>query len=59
MAMKKSGIMSKMAQPTFNAAAYAVNGLLKAEVQELKDAFDVLDTNNSSKLEANGIPCPN
>ena len=48
--MKKSGIASKLAQPSFNPAAFAVNGLQKSEVQELKDAFDVLDTNSSSKI---------
>ena len=50
--MKKSGIQHATAN--FDASKYAVNGLQVSEVQELKDAFDLLDVHKTSKIEPNG-----
>ena len=49
--MKRSGVKSKI---NFDASIYAVNGLQKSEVLELKDAFDLLDVQKSNKIEPSG-----
>ena len=38
----------------FDATPYAVNGLQKSEVQELKDAFNILDPNGTGKIDQSG-----
>lgn len=49
--MKKSSIAGKNVYHAFDASAYAVNGVTKEDVQELKDAFDLLDPNNTGKID--------
>lgn len=53
--MKKSGNL-KPTYEVFNADAYLPTGITKAEVLELKDAFDLLDSSGSGKLDPNGMP---
>lgn len=51
MSMKKSSIAGKNVYHAFDASAYTVNGVTKEDVQELKDAFDLLDPNNTGKID--------
>lgn len=51
--MKKSQ-MGPRSYQAFDPTPFAVNGLTRAEVLELKDAFDLLDVNGAGKLEVSG-----
>ena len=49
--MKKSNIGGKNVYHAFDAGAYVTNGVTREDVQELKDAFDLLDPNGTGKLD--------
>ena len=53
MTMKKSGAQGRQTYQIFDAVSYAINGLTKNEVLELKDAFDLLDPQFTGKIDAN------
>lgn len=54
--MKRSGNPPKQIQEIFNPEPYLVSGITKAEVLELKDAFDLLDSSGTGKLDPSGFP---
>lgn len=49
--MKKSQQINKTASQTFDPTPYIVNGLSKSDVLQIKDAFDLLDTSGSGKID--------
>ena len=51
--MKKSQQNGKYNLQAFDPTPYVVNGLSKADVLEIKDAFDLLDTSGSGTLDPN------
>ncbi len=51
--MKKSSQGSKI-HHVFDPVPYVSQGLSKNEVLEIKDAFDLLDPNNTGKIDPNG-----
>lgn len=48
--MKKSG-NQKVVYEAFSPDAYLASGISKAEILELKDAFDLLDSTGTGKLD--------
>lgn len=51
--MKRSD-KQKPVYEVFSADSYASTGIPKGEILELKDAFDLLDTSSTGKIDANG-----
>ena len=49
--MKKSQQGGKTYYQAFDAGAYAINGLSRADVLEIKDAFDLIDTGSTGKID--------
>lgn len=50
--MKRSQQIVKTTSQAFDPTPYAVNGLSKSDVLEIKEAFDLLDTSASGKIDA-------
>lgn len=55
--MKKSS-NQKMVYEAFSPDAYLSTGIARAEILELKDAFDLLDSTGSGKLDPAGTFLP-
>ena len=51
--MKKSQQISKNTTHLFDPNTYIVNGLSKSDVLQIKDAFDLLVTSGTGKIDAN------
>ncbi len=52
--MKKSN-HQKAVYEVFSVDAYLSTGIPKSEILELKDAFDLLDSTSTGKIDANGL----
>lgn len=53
--MKKNANTQKPIYTVFNADNYLSTGMTKQEILELKDAFDLLDTGLTGKIEPSCI----
>ena len=49
--MKKTSYNTKPNNEVFNADNYLSTGIPKSEIIELKDAFDLIDTGSTGKLD--------
>ena len=54
--MKKTPYNSKPNNEAFNADNYLSTGIPKSEIIELKDAFDLIDSGSTGKLDPTCIP---
>jgi Ca2+-binding EF-hand superfamily protein len=50
--MRKNTVAPKPSQVVFNPDNYSSTGVSRADILELKDAFDLLDPTSSGKIDA-------
>jgi Ca2+-binding EF-hand superfamily protein len=55
--MKKSNINQKHFYEVFSVDSYLSTGISKGEILELKDAFDLLDSNSTGSIDPMGTVC--